>query len=244
MVQVPESIHEKRGDHPSQDDEDDEEEEKDTEDCSSVAHESSSSIFGTMNEQLFMNEDETSDITLIGEPVPVTPLIMFHPCPLVFYRDCCGDETAFRFLWIHMPHRLPTFSLTKLDKTTTATINHEYSSPPPPPTHGEAATLLAHVSKLMISAVDSDKIKFQAWAFQTWCGKRLFCMLAPSLLLDNNNNSKRSSFLFVRSDDKCILKTIFGSKISRTRFVCDLMGGGEGGHWDLQFSTDTLTSSI
>ncbi len=160
-----------------------------------------------------IQEDDTVDITLVGDSVRVSPILMLHPCPLVFYRDCCGDEVPFQFLWTSMIHRLPPILLSKKSLTQK---------------HDESKTyflLTTHISKLTVTAMDRhNDAAFTAWAFQSWYGHRLFCILSQRI--------ENSYSLMVRSDNVELLNAIFGNMAYRTNFITNLMGGQHS--WDAQ----------
>ena len=153
-----------------------------------------------------IQEDDTVDITLIGDSVRVSPTLMLHPCPLVFYRDCCGDEVPFQHLWTSMIHRLPPIFLSKK------------SFPKKHNAFKTCFSLTTHISKLAVNAMDRhNDAAFTAWAFQSWWGNRLFCILSQRI---ENRYS-----LMVRSDNVELLSTFFGNVAYCEEFITDLMGG-------------------
>jgi hypothetical protein len=44
-------------------------------------------------------KEQKDNIIIPGEPMYLSPMVGLQPCPLVFFRDGCGDVDSFRFLW-------------------------------------------------------------------------------------------------------------------------------------------------
>jgi hypothetical protein len=186
----------------------------DEEDFSTAQESDGEDVFGAV-EGTAEDDDENMDICLIGQPIPVPPMIMLHPCPLVFFRDGLGDEEAFRFLWFRQPHRVSLLTVGKSPEDGSGGVDV--------PTAGDAARALAQKStiSLLPDGATEGKSRIKAFAFMSWSGKRVLIVLSTH----ESNPDGSSGFLEVRGDDTGLLFSLVGSRTSRETLVSDLSNG-------------------
>ena len=153
--------------------------------------------------------DEFCDIILTGEPLTILPSIVLQPCPLVFFANAQGDESAFRFLWSRLPHSSQPINVTYSSDT----AENNYIGP----SAGCAAREIARLSQVNLS-VTIDNGSTDGWAFASWTSKRLLCILV-------RDKTDIEGILYVRGDSKPLINSVVGSKKDREVFVSDLTNG-------------------
>lgn len=154
-----------------------------------------------------LGPDRKQNITIAGEPMPLSPLIGLQPCPLVFFRDGRGDVDSFRFLWSRMPCQtfpLNLMTSSESDVTPSATFD---------------ALRLAAMSTVSFGGDHiSGGLVSRLWAFMSPYGKRAMFVLAEQ-------DSDKSKTLHVRGDDKQLLLCLTGTGTSRQMLVAALQPG-------------------
>ena len=153
--------------------------------------------------------DEFCDILFAGEPLTIPPSIVLQPCPLVFFANAQGDESAFRFLWSRLPHSSQPINVTY----SSVTAENNYIGP----SAGCAAREIARLSQVNLS-VTIDNGSTDGWAFASWTSKRLLCILV-------RDKTDIEGTLYVRGDSKSLINSVVGSKKDREVFVSDLTNG-------------------
>ena len=153
------------------------------------------------------DELETENVRVSGEPLSLSALVGFQPCPLVFFRDRWGDSETFRFLWFRMPHQLAPL---KVGQET-----GELSAPPAHP-------ISQKIASMSMLRWDGEAIPggfaAKAWALTTTSGLRVLCIYAEA-----DNESKQA--LYFRGECKSSLYGLAGSEASRRALVCALLPG-------------------
>eukprot|EP00549_Striatella_unipunctata_P018933 CAMPEP_0118682868 /NCGR_PEP_ID=MMETSP0800-20121206/5717_1 /TAXON_ID=210618 ORGANISM="Striatella unipunctata, Strain CCMP2910" /NCGR_SAMPLE_ID=MMETSP0800 /ASSEMBLY_ACC=CAM_ASM_000638 /LENGTH=624 /DNA_ID=CAMNT_0006579291 /DNA_START=407 /DNA_END=2281 /DNA_ORIENTATION=+ len=144
-------------------------------------------------------EDETVDMTLSGDAVHLSPMIVLQPCPLVFYRDKRGDISAFNFLWASLPLRGPSMKLKPF-------LSHQQA-----PSYGEAARVLAKSSE-----IDHPDQTQRLWSFMSWCGRRILLRFS---------HRGGGELLEVRTDEYDLLLSLLNAEDARNTFVSDITSG-------------------
>lgn len=149
---------------------------------------------------------DIENVTLVGDPLPFSPMLLLQPCPMVFYRDAVGDIESFRFLWFRMVHYLPPLSLEALPVG---------SAIDPDP----VASRIVEMSGL---AWEGEAIP-NGYASKLWCfmslkGTRILCLLAEREDEDKPSSAPFRS-LHIRGDDKPLLYSLLGTRLLRERFV-------------------------
>ena len=122
-------------------------------------------------------DDEILDVTFHGDSVSI-PSLCLQPCPLTFYRDDCGDDIVFQFLWLSMPFRK---KITLDDSNQVKNV-------------GVDNKILARHCMLALNDNGDDQIR--KWAFSTWHGKSILVMISTQ-----NDNE-----LLVRGNDEGLLE--------------------------------------
>ena len=153
--------------------------------------------------------DEFCDMLLAGEPLTIPPSIVLQPCPLVFFVNAQGDESAFRFLWERLPHSSEAINVTYKSNTT--------EKDDVGPSAGCAPREIARLSQVDLS-VTSDNGSTDGWAFASWTSKRLLCVLV-------RDRTDIEGTLYVRGDSKSLINSVVGSNKDREIFVSDLTNG-------------------
>jgi hypothetical protein len=162
--------------------------------------------------------EETVDVVFAGAPISVSPMIILQPNPLVFYRDCLGDQTAYQFLWFSMPHHLTEIKIILSapdfkEENQTSTYFHNING------GALSSSSITNISFHDNTNIDKDRRTLSAWAFSTWCGKHLFAMIIPEA--DEEKSSQCS--LLVRGDDMNLLQCCVEAQ--KSLFVSDLTCG-------------------
>jgi len=154
-------------------------------------------------EEIAFDEDSNDQIVSCSKSVHVSNLISLHQCPIVFFdsvgSDSTGDVDLFWELWSkdHLKYSV-TLPLAKRVKTSILS-----------PT---AMRLKLGVSKLCVSRNDqSSENNLDAWAFMSWFGNRLFCLL-------RKNQDNETADLEIRCDDSYLLYSFAGTQSSRNMF--------------------------
>jgi hypothetical protein len=151
----------------------------------------------------------TSNVRLIGEPLPLPPLVVCRPCPLVFFTDRCGDIDSFRFLWFRFPYHLAPLKL--ISPTSLPGIHNIH---PVTRKIGEMSSLTWEGEAI------PGGVATKLWAFMSLSGFRIFCVLSES---DSPNSPIPLKTLYIRGDDQSLLFTLIGSKESRDSVVSSLL---------------------
>jgi hypothetical protein len=155
-------------------------------------------------------EQESENIRAAGEPLRLSPLLGFQPCPLVFFRDRWGDTETFRFLWFRMPFHLAPV---KVDLPPTPT-----SGPTPDPT----SQRIASMSMLRWSGeAIPGGFAAKAWAFSSFSGRRILCIFAES---DGEASSSQHALHF-RGECELSLFGLAGSEAARCAVVAAVLPG-------------------
>ena len=138
--------------------------------------------------------EETLDVVLSGRPVSFSPMIVLQPNPFVFYRDKCGDQVIFQFLWFSMRHCLSEIKLIPNDQNS-AEKKDNFSH-----YHDSTFRELAASSAMNIPCFDCGVVKnIAVWAFSTWCGRHIL------VAADFDSKSSQTS-LYVRGDELNLLR--------------------------------------
>ena len=158
------------------------------------------------NDSKVFKGTEIQHVRLTCEPVSVPPLIVFQPCPLVFFTDRCGDLDSFRFLWFRFPYQLDAMGIVSSAGKRTKADN----------------PITRMISKMASLTWEGEAIPggvaTNLWAFMTLSGHRLYCVLTE-------NDDQTQQTLHFRGDDRRVLYSIAGSKISREAVVASLLPG-------------------
>ncbi|KAL7568555.1 hypothetical protein ACA910_002667 [Epithemia clementina (nom. ined.)] len=154
----------------------------------------------------------SENVTLIGEALPLPPMIQLQPCPLVFLRDRWGDLDAFRLLWFRMPFHLPEVPVARKSSKTTSLLepSHLYGK------ENHMMSTLANMSSLVWNgeAIPGGYVT-RAWAFATLQGQRVLAVLSES-------DSDKKLALHFRGDDPYVLYGLVGPPRNRQRVVMAL----------------------
>ena len=143
-------------------------------------------------------EDETLDITLLGEPIALSTMVALQPDPLVFFRDGLGDESVFRFLWLQLPYQVAPLELEPVDKVG--------ASP-----DDELADAVAKLSMVTLQDwIEPTANQANGWAFMTLCGKRLFCVITTS----TDSDEAETATLQFRADDEKLVKYLVDDRLA------------------------------
>ena len=185
--------------------------EENAEDDFSTGNGSSSAGFLESEAEGEEEGDEFCDVLLAGEPLSIPPSIVLQPCPLVFFANAQGDESAFRFLWSRLPHSSKPINVTSTGSNGTAE-NNDIG-----PTAGFAAREIARLSQVDLS-VAGDISSADGWAFASWTSKRVLCVLV-------RDKTDLEGTLYVRGDSNSLIKSIVGSRKDCAVFVSDLTKG-------------------
>lgn len=149
----------------------------------------------------------TENLTLAGEPLTLSPLAEFQPCPLVFLRDSWGDLDTFRFLWFKMPYQLPEISIAPAKGGTVEGKN--------------IARSIAGMSALTWSGeAIPGGYATDAWAFGTLAGHKVLVVLAET-------DADKKVTIHLRGDNKIALFGLVASSTSRRALVDALVPGTE-----------------
>ena len=148
-------------------------------------------------------------VRLTGEPLTLPPLIVFQPCPLVFFTDRCGDMDSFRFLWFRFPHQLAPMKVAaapKDQRQSEQTVN----------------PMTRKIAKMAALTWEGEAIPggvaTNLWAFMTLGGYRAYCVLTE-------NDDQTQQTLHFRGDDRKVLFSLAGSKSSRESVVASMLPG-------------------
>lgn len=148
----------------------------------------------------------TENLTLAGEPLKVSPLAQFQPCPLVFLRDSWGCLDSFRFMWFRLPFQLPEIPIGPI----------EGESPPK-----NLSSSIAEMSTLIWNGeAIPGGYATMAWAFGTLSGHKVLAVLAET---DADNKTT----LHLRGDDTTTLFGLVASRSVRRDLVAALLPGME-----------------
>ena len=163
-------------------------------------------------------DDDNMDIILWGEPVRLSPMVGMQPCPLVFFRDGCGDVNVFRFLWYQMPHRLPEMMLLPVVPRSIGVTKDDYAS-----SVADSSVIL------IMEPIGTYGMSTKGWAFMTLSGNRLLCLLVE---MGTTEAGGTTSMLYLRSDDETLLLSLMGSDTARRSVVAALT--------DYRWTSDTF----
>jgi hypothetical protein len=192
----------------------DEESEKDDASSDGTDGRSEDNTITSMEERTIgEDEDDTLDVVLSGEPFQLSPMLGLQPCPLVFFKDRAGDENIFRYLWYQMPFRMPEMTLyaNQLLGNLIGSSRDDF---------GAGSAML---SCIMINEfIESVGKASRGWAFVTFTGNRLLCLMVESINVDESGIESPSSALYFRADDEALLFTMMGSDATRNAVVSSL----------------------
>ena len=152
------------------------------------------------------------NILIPGQEMKLSPMVGLQPCPLVFFRDACGDTDAFRYLWSNMPYQIPPLSLMNDPANFDAGVAVDT----------KRLAALATV-KFEGNAIPGGQVT-RLWALSSLTGMRVLFVLAESEGDSKRKNSSGTT-LHVRSDDKQLLCCLTGTRGSRKALVAALMPG-------------------
>jgi hypothetical protein len=156
--------------------------------------------------------EEKENIIIPGEPMQLSPLIGLQPCPLVFFRDGCGDVDSFRFLWSRMPCNIPPLRVAPLSKDEPAPVSHD------------GMRICAFSTLRFPGESIPNGTVTKLWAFMSLQGKRVLCVMAESDV-DTGNYGTNDKTLHVRGDDKDLLCCLAGTSTARHALVAALGPG-------------------
>ena len=156
--------------------------------------------------------EEKENIIIPGEPMHLSPLIGLQPCPLVFFRDGCGDVDSFRFLWSRMACNIPPLRVAPLSKDESAPVSHD------------AMRVCAFSTLRFPGESIPNGTVTKLWAFMSLQGKRILCVMAESDV-DTGNYGTNDKTLHVRGDDKDLLCCLAGTSTARHAMVAALAPG-------------------
>jgi hypothetical protein len=167
---------------------------------------------GAEGEEAKEEVEEKENIIIPGEPMQLSPLVGLQPCPLVFFRDGCGDVNSFRFLWCRMPCNIPPLRVAPLSKDEAAPVSHD------------AMRVCAFSTLRFPGESIPNGTVTKLWAFMSLQGKRVLCVMAESDV-DTGNYGTNDKTLHVRGDDKDLLCCLAGTSTARHALIAALAPG-------------------
>ena len=126
-------------------------------------------------------EDVRVDLSVLT----ISPLHMFQPCPLVFFRDALGDYEVFRFLWFRMSAELKPITVNRIELNQSDRVSQKIAAMSQISWSGEA-----------IPGGFAEK----AWALSTLTGERVLGIYAEA---DSGEPA-----LFFRGDSDSVLQSL------------------------------------
>ena len=153
-------------------------------------------------------EPPSEPVTIVGEAMPLPPMIQMQPCPLIFLRDRWGDMDAFRLLWFRLPYHVPEIPLALArNKDDMGHFDNKAN---------HLMRALANMSSLVWNgeAIPGGYVT-RAWAFSTLYGQRILAVLSES-------DSDKKLALHFRGDDRHVLYGLVGPLRNRQRVVAAL----------------------
>lgn len=154
------------------------------------------------------DNERKANIAVEGHELQLSPMVGLQPCPFVFFRDCCGDIEAFRFLWERLPSEPPPLKLVAQADDSSPRVSFD-------------TVRLAALSTVKFNgnAIRGGEVT-KLWAFASVSGKRVLCALVES-----SGGGHISTVLHVRSDDKKVTTCLVGTASARQAFVAALAPG-------------------
>eukprot|EP00548_Thalassiothrix_antarctica_P007963 CAMPEP_0194141334 /NCGR_PEP_ID=MMETSP0152-20130528/10747_1 /TAXON_ID=1049557 /ORGANISM="Thalassiothrix antarctica, Strain L6-D1" /LENGTH=1325 /DNA_ID=CAMNT_0038839915 /DNA_START=84 /DNA_END=4061 /DNA_ORIENTATION=- len=169
-------------------------------------------------------EEEKVDITLVGEPVKLSPMTGLQPSPLVFFRDRRGDVNTFRFMWHQMEYKLPEITLCPDQNTTEKVTLGSLPSTMP----DEFGAAIANLSRLAIANKEEmmwfEGNVIRGWAFQSLSSDAHLLCLTTKKQSNEEKEEFQQTKMYFRSDDETLLQSVLGSDTTRDAIVSCLMG--------------------
>ena len=155
----------------------------------------------------------SENVTLVGEALPLPPLIQFQPCPLIFFRDRWGDMDAFRLLWFRMPYHVPEVPVAH--KST----NRNHDDDDDDGLYGKQSRMMTTLANMSCLVWNGEAIPggyvTRAWAFATLQGQRVLAVMSES-------DSDKKMTMHFRGDDPYVLYGLVGPPRNRFRVVAAL----------------------
>ena len=165
--------------------------------------------------------DGIVDVTFSCESIPLTFMATLQPCPLVFFRYAYGDESVFRYLWQQLPYRSTPLKLIP-------NVKPEMTSQT-----DELADAVGKLSSVWLREwISSMSTKMKGWAFSTFSGYRLFCVMATSGNREGKFQAEEAT-LQIRADDKGLINYAMSEKTE-----CGIVAALTSNHWRCE---DTAT---
>lgn len=157
-------------------------------------------------------KDEKQHITIPGDSMQLSPMVGLQPCPLVFFRDGCGDIDTFRFLWSRMPCQTPPLKVALLPNGDSLQVSFD-------------TLRLAAISMIRFpgESIPGGYVT-KLWAFMAFNGKRVLFVMAQSEA-DTGKNGSKDKTIHVRGDDKDLLSCLTGTFTARRHLVAALERG-------------------
>lgn len=183
----------------------------DEDDSSAVSGMSQKSL-SNQNESENKENEQKLNITIPGEEMKLSPMVGLQPCPLVFFRDGCGDVDTFRFLWSRMPFQITPLKIAPESNGASIQVSFD--------TLRLAALSMVKFQGNAIPGGDVTKL----WAFLSLSGKRVLFVLAESAG-DSRRRGPADKTIHVRGDDKQLLCCLTGTASARTSLVAALLPG-------------------
>jgi len=150
----------------------------------------------------------TSNVTLPGDPLSLSPMVGIQPCPLVFFCDAWGDVTTFRILWFQTSFYVSPLKIVRAEEERgVSPVDKKVAEMSSLSWHGEAIP---------------GGVATKLWAFLAASGGRVLCVLAET---DNGKDSEPGRALHFRGDDDSLLYSLTGLKAAREAVVAALCPG-------------------
>jgi hypothetical protein len=156
--------------------------------------------------------EEKVNITIPGEPMKLSAMVGLQPCPLVFFRDGCGDILTFRFLWERMPYQI-----------TPLQVGPESGIPPTQASYDTLRLAALSTVKFKGNVIPGGEIT-RLWAFSSLTGKRALFVLAESQG-GGGRRAPTEKTIHVRGDDKQLLCCLTGTLSARKSLTAALLPG-------------------
>ena len=155
---------------------------------------------------------ERRHINIPGQSLHLSPMVGLQPCPLVFFKDGCGDIDTFRFLWSRMTSQIPALKVAAASESETVQVSCD----------------TRHVAAISMIRFEGEstqgRLITKLWAFIALNGSRVLCVMTESEV-DADKYGSNEKTIHVRGDDKQLLSCLTGTLTARRHLVAALESG-------------------